>query len=193
MFLIAGLGNPGSRYISTRHNIGFMVVDRVAEKEAIRLDSEGYYSVWGRGNIAGHDVVIAKPLTFMNLSGRAVAALSRAFSIPPESIIVVCDDCDLPLGRLRIRKRGGSGGHRGLESIIDHLGSTDFPRVRVGVGRPPEGDLTHYVLSPFKKEEAELLDDVIERAALSIRAVIEHGIEYSMNRFNAPQGAVKSE
>ncbi len=191
MFLIVGLGNPGGRYSTTRHNIGFMVLDHLAKRWSVKLDSIGFYSIWGRGRVAGSDVVLAKPQTYMNLSGRAVAALSGALAVGPESIIVVCDDCDLPLGRIRIRKRGGSGGHRGLGSIIEHLGSDDFPRVRVGVGRPKEGELADYVLSPFEREEAPVVEETIERAALSIEAIIEHGIDYSMNRFNAPPGTVQ--
>lgn len=188
MVLIVGLGNPGPAYEATRHNVGFMVIDSLAEAHAIKCDGTGAGRayLWGRGVIKGVEAVIAKPLTFVNRSGIAVAVLLRSLDIGPESLIVVCDDCDLPSGRIRIRKSGGSGGQKGLDSIIAHLGTTDFPRVRIGVGRPPGGEegLSDYVLSPFSPEENRELDEVLERAVASIESMLGEGIEHAMNVFN---------
>jgi PTH1 family peptidyl-tRNA hydrolase len=190
LVLIIGLGNPGAAYENNRHNIGFMVVDRLAAANSIKCSRKlwppGRPYLSGRGTIAGGDVVLAKPRTFMNRSGVAVSDLLSSLDITPRSIIVVCDDCDLPFGRIRIRKRGGSGGHKGLESIIEHIGSTDFPRVRMGVGRPLESDeeLSDYVLSPFSPDQKEGLDRVLKRGVASIQTILVKGIEYAMNVFN---------
>jgi len=134
--------------------------------------------------VRGEAVVLVKPQTFMNLSGRAVAACARKFEVPLGSIIVAYDDCDLPLGTLRLKPRGGSGGHRGLSSVIESLGSSDFPRLRLGIGRPERGDLTTHVLGPFGAGEAENLEDMLERAVTCLEVLVEEGLESAMNRFN---------
>ena len=188
MFLIVGLGNPGSRYACTRHNVGFMVIDHLAGTHGIECNRVGFSALWGEGTIAGKRVLLFKPQTFMNLSGRAVCEIAHEFGIPPCSMVVVYDDCDLPFGRIRIRRRGGSGGHRGVESIIDFLGTEDFPRVRIGIGRPVGGDITEYVLSPFEPEEQKTLKDILERIDRAIEVVVAEGVECAMNRFNESKG-----
>lgn len=184
MLLIVGLGNPGKEYERTRHNAGFMLVDLLAGEAGIKFDKKGK-GLWGKGSFAGEEVVLLKPQTFMNLSGEAVSEASAFYKIPATSMIVAYDDCDLPLGRLRVRKDGGSGGHRGVNSIIASAGSRDFPRVRLGVGRPPHGDTANYVLSPFAKEEMSALDEMLRRAIESLEVIITGGIDQAMNKFNS--------
>lgn len=183
MLLIVGLGNPGREYERTRHNAGFMLVDLLAAQAGIKFEKKGK-GLWGKGRYAGEDVVLLKPQTFMNLSGEAVSEVRAFYKIPAASMIVAYDDCDLPLGRLRVRKDGGSGGHRGVNSIISSLGSRDFPRIRLGVGRPPHNDTAGYVLSPFAKEELVALDEMLHRAAESVELLITGGIDQAMNKFN---------
>lgn len=184
MFLIVGLGNPGTEYEITRHNVGFMLVDRIAEAHKIRLSRRGK-SLCGRGFIEGVEVALLKPLTFMNLSGEAVAEFISNQPVPTESIVAAYDDCDLPLGKIRLRKNGGSGGHRGVDSLIKHLYSRDFRRIRLGVGRPLHGDIVDYVLSPFSASETEALDQMLAKGADSLEVIIKEGIERAMNSFNA--------
>ena len=185
MLLVVGLGNPGKRYEDTRHNVGFMLIDKLSRSYGIRCDAPAPGALWGRGVIAGHDVVLVKPMTFVNLSGTAVGDIRSSLSLSVESIIVAYDDCDLPLGRIRIRKGGGSGGHRGVESIMSSLASSSFPRIRLGIGRPGAGELRDYVLNPFTPEEAGVVDEMLVRAASSIEVIITEGVESAMNRFNA--------
>ena len=166
MMLIVGLGNPGIKYKNTRHNVGFMAVDYLAETSGVRFNKSDFKSHWGKGNILGREVILVKPQTFMNLSGKAVKVLADFFHIEPKGILVIYDDIDLELGAIRIRLGGGSGGHRGMQSIIEYLGANNFPRIRLGIGRPKneaeglmlnaEGDVADYVLSPFNSEEKEL-------------------------------------
>ncbi len=184
MLLIVGLGNPGREYERTRHNAGFMLVDLLANDAGIKLDKKGK-GVWGKGRIAGQEVVLLKPQTFMNLSGEAVQEVRAFYKVQTGSMIVAYDDCDLPLGKLRIRKDGGSGGHRGVNSIITALGSKDFPRIRLGVGRPPHGDTANYVLSPFTKDEQPALDEMLCRGKESVDVFITGGIDQAMNMFNS--------
>lgn len=184
MLLIVGLGNPGPAYEVTRHNVGFMLVDRLSDSCAITFE-RGFRALWGRGRVFARDAVLIKPQTYMNLSGRAVAEFIDAFSVDIGSIIVAYDDCDLPLGRIRIRKDGGSGGHRGINSIIEHTGSNDFPRIRLGIGRPLDGNIADYVLTPFSEGETGTLDDMLTRGVASIEALVSRGIDYAMNSFNS--------
>jgi len=184
LLLIAGLGNPGSEYENTRHNVGFMFLDRLARRYGIKCTMRGHGALWGRGSINGRPVALIKPMSFMNLSGKAVGVFFRKFSLSLDSVLVVYDDCELPLGSLRIRPSGGSGGHKGLASVIETLGGTDFPRLRLGIGRPEFGDLTTHVLGAFRPGEREVLEDMLERALSSIDAFIGEGIESAMNRFN---------
>lgn len=183
MLLIVGLGNPGREYEETRHNVGFMLIDRLASDRNIKLKRSGAALI-GKGTVGGAQAVLMKPLTYMNLSGEAVARFSD-FSIPVESIVVAHDDCDLPLGRIRLKKNGGSGGHKGIISITERLGSPDFQRVRLGIGRPDHGDVADYVLSPFKRDESDFLDEMLTRGIESVEALASFGIDAAMNRFNA--------
>lgn len=184
MLLIVGLGNPGPAYETTRHNVGFMLVDRLSERCSIEF-TRSPSALWGRGRVFGQDAVLLKPQTYMNLSGKAVAEFKAAFSVETGSIIAAYDDCDLPLGRLRLRKDGGSGGHRGINSIIEHIGSRDFSRIRLGIGRPAGGDMVEYVLTPFSEDETVALDDMLTRGVSSIEALVARGMDYAMNSFNS--------
>jgi len=162
-----------------------MLIDRLADVYGIRLAPSGF-SCRGEGRIASAEVVLARPMTFMNVSGIAVSELRSDLSLPLESIVVAHDDCDLPLGRIRIRRDGGSGGHRGIESIADSLGSTDFARIRLGVGRPSGGGLRDYVLEPFDLEEGEEVEEMLSRASAAVEAMTGEGLERAMNAFNPP-------
>ena len=184
MKLIVGLGNPGREYIGTRHNVGFKVVERLAKRHGINIRSRRNRAQVGEGEIAGCKVVLAKPMTFMNLSGDAVSGLLRRYRLDLSDVIVVCDDLNLPLGRIRVRANGSSGGQKGLKSIIHSLGSQDWPRIRVGIGSPRNGAVDH-VLSKFKRGEADTVRIVVETAADAIEVVINDGVDQAMNRFNS--------
>jgi len=197
--LIIGLGNPGKRYEDTRHNIGFMAVDYLSGANSIKCSNLDFNSRWGRGIICEREVILAKPQTFMNLSGKAVKALSGFFHKESEDIVVIYDDIDLDLGTIRIRAKGSSGGHRGMESIIEQLGTKNFPRIRLGIGRPrderqeargkrSEVDVAEYVLSPFSKEEKATLKQVLEMIKDAVDIIVKDGIEKAMNRFNKKTG-----
>ena len=183
MKLIVGLGNPGKAYASNRHNVGFQCVDYFARKHGIAIRERKARAKVGLGEVAEKGVVLAKPRTFMNLSGQAVSRLVRQFNVPLEDLVVICDDLDLPLGRVRIRQRGGSAGHKGMESIIDSLGSQDFPRIRVGIGRP-DGDEVSYVLSDFTAEERDVVREAMADVADALYCILTEGIEAAMNRYN---------
>ncbi|HHL39063.1 MAG TPA: aminoacyl-tRNA hydrolase [Deltaproteobacteria bacterium] len=185
MFIVAGLGNPGPRYEATRHNVGFMLVDRLAGLCGASFAERGG-ALLAETELAGTDVLLCKPLTYMNRSGTAVAAVMAAWGVEPERLIVCFDDCDLPPGRIRIRRGGGSGGHRGVASIIDSLGTDAFPRVRLGIGRPRDAAVSEYVLSPFDDDEHDILDTMLEKAAHCVEAIVSKGIDTAMNNFNAP-------
>jgi PTH1 family peptidyl-tRNA hydrolase len=189
--LIVGLGNPGSEYASHRHNIGFRVVEALARAHGLTFRREkGAKAHVASGQIGGREVVLAKPQTFMNLSGQAVGRVHRARKVSPENLLVVYDDLDLPLGRMRLRPEGGSGGHKGMRSIIDSLGTQAFPRLRVGIDRPPgRMDPAEYVLQPFAEEEQPLLPELLERAAAAIECWLTEGIVAAMDRFNRPASA----
>lgn len=186
MKLIVGLGNPGKAYIDSRHNIGFMVVKALAEDYGIKLKRGfNWDSLSGKGRIEGREVILAEPLTFMNLSGKAVSVLLKKRKIDKENLLIVCDDLDLQFGRLKIKMSGSSGGHRGLKSIIDHLGSKDFTRLRVGIGRPGEHiDPAEYVLSSFTKKEKSSLAGIIEKCGNCVKMWVMEGIVETMNIFN---------
>ena len=185
MKLIVGLGNPGRRYRQTRHNVGWEVVSRLARRARIAVDEEDGFSDVGRGSIEGTRVILARPQTYVNVSGEAVRDLRRRHRLRPQDIVVVVDDLDLPLGRLRLRASGSAGGHNGLKSIIEAIGTTEFPRLRVGIGRPPEGvDPADHVLTRFTSDEQAVVDAALDRAAEAIETAITEGIETAMNRFN---------
>ncbi len=183
--IIVGLGNPGKEYERNRHNVGFQVVDLLAEKHGLEFDRRRFRAMLTKGRILGHDVILAKPLTFMNQSGESVGPLAHFYKIPPEQLLVVTDDLDIPQGRIRLRPRGGSGGHNGLKSIIQHLGTQEFHRLRIGIGRPPGNmDPADYVLQDFTPEEEAVMAEVRERAVAAIETWLEEGMEAAMNRFN---------
>lgn len=185
--LVVGLGNPGREYGTTRHNVGYRVVDLLAEKWGVRLGRSRFQGRLGLGEVGGRRVALLHPTTFMNRSGEAVAAAARFYRIPPERILVVADDVNLELGRLRVRRAGSAGGHHGLESVIERLGSSDFPRVRVGVGTPEAAiDRVAYVLGRFRPEEIAPLTLALRRAAEAVEVWLTEGVEAAANRFNAP-------
>jgi peptidyl-tRNA hydrolase, PTH1 family len=185
-WLVVGLGNPGPEYERTRHNAGFRVVDILAGRLGARLKTSRQRAVAGDGRDAGVRIVLAKPTTFMNESGDAVGRLARYHKIPVERIVVVHDEIDLPVGTLRVKRGGGTAGHKGLDSVVASLGSADFARVRVGAGRPsrPKGAADH-VLRPLPKREEELFGVTLEEAADAVMTVIHEGVAEAQNRFNA--------
>ncbi len=183
--LVVGLGNPGKEYENTRHNVGFMVVDELARRLRVREPREECLSHVYRVHVAGRPVLLAKPQTYMNNSGFAVINLLEEYGVDPESMLVVHDDLDLPLGMIRLRLSGSSGGHRGVESIIKHIKTQNFPRLKVGIGRPKKKeDVVRYVLSPFSKEEEDLVRSVIRRAGECVLRSIELSPETAMEFCN---------
>lgn len=186
--LIVGLGNPGKEYAAHRHNVGFRVVDALARAHGLSFSRQkAFQAQVAEGRIAGQRAILTKPRTFMNLSGRAVGRLVRARGVELERLLVVYDDLDLPLGRLRLRPEGGAGGHKGIRSIIDTLGSQAFARLRVGIGRPPgQMDPADYVLHPFRGEEKALLAHVLPRAVAAVECWLAEGIVAAMDEFNQP-------
>jgi len=184
MVIILGLGNPGPRYLLTRHNVGFRVVDKLSSRVKIPLHQARDHSFCGHGQVGGQQMVLAKPLTYMNNSGLAAVALCRAFGAQPARLLVVCDDLDLPPGSIRLRPRGGSGGHNGLKSVIDHLATEDFPRLRLGIGRPMAGEAADYVLEAFSLAEADMMEEMLTLAVEAALCFAEAGIDTAMNSFN---------
>ena len=186
MKLIVGLGNPGRVYRWTRHNMGFWLIEHLAGQQGIVLSRKGLNSVYGRGRVGNQEVILAKPQTYMNLSGEAVSRLLRFFKIPPEDVVVLHDDLDLPWGKIRVRLRGGHGGHQGVKSIIEALGNDGFIRVKVGIGRPIERnqDPADYVLEPLTEEERKKFKEAIHRGAEAIETLLLEGPEEAMDRFH---------
>lgn len=185
MKLILGLGNPGKKYQKSRHNLGFRVLDSLAKRLKVDLKQKRYKSLIGKGKIGKEGIILAQPLTFMNDSGVAAASLVRSLKIPLKNLVVACDDIDLPIGRIRIREKGSSGGHKGLESIIQHLKSNEFPRLRLGIGKSPRGmDPKEYVLKNFTKEENLLVKKAIDKAEEALILLVEEGIIPAMNKYN---------
>lgn len=188
MKVIVGLGNPSREYQATRHNIGFDAVTRLCDDYEIRLDKKEHRALCGRGFIGGEKVVLAQPQTYMNLSGESVRALVDFYKVAAEDIIVIYDDINLDVGQLRIRPKGSAGGHNGIKNIIAHLGTDEFPRIRIGVGdKPKEWDLVDYVLGHFSKEEEPVIRDALNRAAKACECIITKGIEEAMNLYNRRQ------
>jgi len=188
--LIVGLGNPGSEYAANRHNVGFRCVESLASAHALNFDKKQKRARIAIGTILDRKVILAKPQTFMNESGHAVASLARFYRVRPERLLVIYDDLDLPLGTVRLRPEGGTGGHKGMRSIIEHLGTQSFSRLRVGIDRPPgRMDPAAYVLQNFSAEEVALLGEVLERAGAAIETWLVEGVEEAMNRYNRGQAA----
>lgn len=184
-WLIVGLGNPGPKYKDTRHNVGFVVVDALAKSEGIRFNEGRAKAVVGRGNVEDVPVALVKPFTYMNLSGRAVSAVARFYKIPSSHILVVYDDLDLPHASLRLRLKGGPGGHNGMKSVIQHLGTKEFPRVRIGIDRPTgRMPIEAYVLRKFSRDEQKSMRYTYEAAQDAIRLAVTEGMERAMNNFN---------
>ncbi len=186
MKLIVGLGNPGIEYQFTPHNLGFLAVDRIAEECGVRVNNRHCRAQTARTRIAGHEVVLAKPETFMNLSGASVAELVREYEAKPEEdLVLLYDELDLPFGTLRVRPRGRSAGHNGVQSVIGALGTQEFTRIRLGIGPDhPVGDGARYVLSQFKKAQLETVSEVLEQASDAVRVILTDGLQAAMNRFN---------
>lgn len=183
MWLVAGLGNPGTKYAKTRHNIGFLVIEEIARRTGLRLKKEEDFRI-SKGSIGETEVILIEPLTFMNLSGIAVKKAISRFCLTPEKLIVIHDDIDMETGKLRIRKKGSSGGHRGVESIISYIGSKEFVRVKIGIGREKGVPVEEYVLSKFREEEIPLIRAAVSRAADSVLSIISEGVDKAMNKFN---------
>jgi len=184
-WVVAGLGNPGDRYRRSRHNIGFMVLDYLAARHADAEPSRKFKAFYREANLGGASVILVQPQTFYNLSGESISPLIQYFRIPPERLIVVHDDLDLAAGRLRIKRGGGDAGNRGVRSIAQALGTPEFIRVRVGIGRPNEGaQAADHVLAQMHDDELRILQESIERAASAIEALIAEGLEPAMNRYN---------
>jgi PTH1 family peptidyl-tRNA hydrolase len=182
--LIIGLGNPGREYAGNRHNVGFQCLDRLAEAWGLSFSRRKHKALLAQGEIAGLKVILAKPQTFMNLSGDAVERMARFYKVPPENILVIYDDLDLPTGKIRLRPEGGSGGHKGMKSIIERLDTNGFHRLRVGIGRPTHGDPMDYVLGDFAPDERIAIEEACERAVSAVELWLAEGIVAAMNRYN---------
>lgn len=185
MYLIAGLGNPGKEYENTRHNTGFMTIDRLAEKLGCQITARKFQGLTGSGMIGGEKVILLKPQTFMNASGESIRPAADFYKLEPEQVIVVYDDISLDVGSIRVRAKGSAGGHNGMKSIIAHMGTENFPRVRVGIGAKPERmDLADYVLGHFSKAELEAMSEASESAARAVELMITQDVQTAMNRYN---------
>ena len=186
MYVIVGLGNPGKEYEGTRHNVGFMVVDALADKHGIRINRKRHKAIEGKGIVDDESVVLVKPQTYMNLSGESVRKVIDYYKIDAKSeLVIISDDISLDVGMLRVRKKGSAGGHNGLKNIILHLGHDEFQRVRVGVGEKPSGyDLVDHVLGYFDKEDAGLIEESVSRAVEAIEVIMADGPDAAMNQFN---------
>ncbi len=183
MFLIVGLGNPGIQYENTRHNIGFKVIDNIAKEYNIEINRQKFKGVYGEGFINGEKVILLKPTTYMNLSGESIREVVDFYKLTCEDIVVIYDDISLDVGRLRIREKGSAGGHNGIKSIIAHLGTDVFPRIKVGVGQP-NVDLVNYVLGKFTDEEMEVLSESIDASTKAVSEIIKDDVNTAMNKFN---------
>ena len=180
-----GLGNPGAAYRLTRHNVGYMVVDRLALRHGISLDKQRFKSVFGSGKVDGRHVILAKPMTFMNLSGPSVRDLATFFDLDTENVLVIHDDIDVVFGKLKIKEKGGDGGHNGVRSLIVAWGSDEFVRIRIGIGRPQmDNDVSAYVLGRFDAEQEKQLSGIISTAEHAVKTVLFEGVSEAMNRFH---------
>ena len=194
-YLVVGLGNPGEEYENTPHNLGFLVVDRLAESHGIRVSRKENLSFVGLGQIAGKKVALAKPQTFMNLSGGAVKGLVERYGVAPDRVVLVYDELALPWQELRVRPKGSDAGHNGVKSVIGSLGTQEFPRVRLGITPPgrPVGDGARFVLAPFKRGQKQEVEEVVGRGASAVESIIAEGVEKSMTAFNRRAGGLKTE
>ena len=187
--VIAGLGNPGNKYENTRHNVGFSTIDLLSSKHGIKVNKLKHKALTGEGTIAGNRVLLVKPQTFMNLSGESIRDIAEWYKLPMENIIIIYDDVDLNVGTVRIRPKGSSGTHNGMKSVIYQMQSDEFPRIRIGIGKAPEGwDLADYVLSRFSADEAGAIRESVERAADAAVSIVSDGVSTAMNQFNGERG-----
>ncbi len=184
MYVIAGLGNPGKKYENTRHNMGFITIDQLAEKHDIKVDKLKFKALVGEGRIAGQKVLLVKPQTYMNLSGESIREVMQFYKLEPEELIVIYDDIDLELGALRIRKFGSAGTHNGMRSVVYQLKSDRFPRIRIGIGNQKKGDLADFVIGGFSKAEVPVLEETVMKAVSAIECMVEEDIDIAMNRYN---------
>ena len=183
--VIVGLGNPGPEYTGTRHNAGFWCIDALANKHGISLERRNRSAIIGEGIVKDLRVVLVKPRTFVNRSGAAISYLAARYGAPIDKLLIVCDDINLPPGKLRMRRKGSAGGHNGIKSVIEAAGSQEFPRLRIGVGRPPEGTgQIEHVIGPMDSQDREVVDEAVERAAEAIECLLTEGIDEAMSRFN---------
>ena len=185
-WLVVGLGNPGDQYENTRHNAGFQVIDALADRGNFPVQRLKFHALTNTATVGGQGVLVMKPVTYINLSGQAVGEAAHFYKISPDHVLVISDDVDLPLGKLRIRKGGSAGGHNGLKSIIQHLGTDQFPRLKVGVGgKPhPDYDMADWVLGKLQGEDKKIMDDAAVRAAQAVECLLSQGIDRAMNQFN---------
>jgi PTH1 family peptidyl-tRNA hydrolase len=184
MYIIIGLGNPGKRYENTRHNLGFITVDKIARENDINVNKIKHKALVGEGMISGHKVLLVKPQTYMNLSGESVREVFEYYKIEPEKLIVIYDDIDIPMGQLRIRKKGSAGTHNGMKSIIYQIQTDQFPRIRIGIGNDRKKGLISHVISSFKKEEKTAIEDAVIRATKAVTDILDIGIEKTMSEYN---------
>lgn len=185
-WLVVGLGNPGPKYEWTRHNMGFLVVDELADRLDIPVQRLKYKALTNTAVLGGQSVLLMKPTTYMNLSGESVGQAARFYKIPPERVLVISDDVSLPQGKLRVRRSGSAGGHNGLKNIISHLGSDQFPRVKVGVGQKPhpDSDMVDWVLGRFTGQDRKVMEEAVSRAADAVTVLLQHGIDMAMSSYN---------
>lgn len=184
MYIVVGLGNPGRKYDGTRHNVGFDAIDILAQRNDMKVNKLKFRAFYTEGFLGRNKVILAKPQTYMNLSGESIRDMVEYYKINPENLIIIYDDIDLDVGALRIRTKGSSGSHNGMKSIIYQLNSQEFPRIRIGIGKPEYGDLADYVLGKFPKNQIPTIGETIEKAALAVETIVKKGIDLAMNQYN---------
>ena len=190
MYIIAGLGNPGKKYEQTRHNMGFLAVDFLAEKYDIKVNKIRFRALTGEGRIAGQKVLLLKPQTYVNLSGESVRLALEYYKVSPQELIVIYDDIDIQAGMIRIRKKGSAGTHNGMRNILYHIRTEDFPRIRVGIGSGRKEDMINYVTGSVPKDEITLLKEAADKAACGAACIVEKGIEKAMNEYNIKSAGI---
>ncbi|MEE2700757.1 MAG: aminoacyl-tRNA hydrolase [Chloroflexota bacterium] len=193
ILVVIGLGNPGDTYANTRHNVGFRCINTLARKHGIPLTQRHKLANYGEGSIEGQTIILVKPKTYMNLSGKAISYILARHNLTPDRLLVVYDDMDLPIRRVRLRPRGGPAGHNGIKSIISELNTEDFARLRIGIGKPVDQNTIDFVLSAFSNEESQIMDDVMAWAVEAVEWTIRHGIESAMGNFNQRLTAANDE
>ena len=185
MKMIVGLGNPGPEYAKTRHNVGFMAIEEIKKSGSFPLERAKFQAMITKGKLEGEEVLLVRPMTYMNNSGIAVRAVMDFYKLTPRDVVIIYDDTDLDTAAVRIRQRGSSGSHNGMKSIVQHLGTEDFPRIRIGIGkRPAEWDLADYVLSTFPPEEMAKIQEALETTSDAVKTLVKGGVDLAMNRFN---------